>query len=87
MTKKAPIPPPRFAIKYAKENPRDFDEETLHKGANFYSENYNSKFFLMRFQKFSGQTIISLQYGSNKGASQKGMTAYGLPRQILPELK
>lgn len=25
---------------------------------------------------------ISLQMGSNKGASQQGMTVYGLPRQV-----
>lgn len=25
---------------------------------------------------------ISLQMGSNKGASQRGMTVYGLPRQV-----
>jgi len=31
--------------------------------------------------------VIALQYGSNKGASQKGMTPYGLTRQILPDGK
>ncbi|XP_068228486.1 myophilin-like isoform X3 [Palaemon carinicauda] len=30
------------------------------------------------------QKIIGLQYGSNKGASQSGMTAYGTGRQIIP---
>ena len=25
---------------------------------------------------------VSLQMGSNKGASQRGMTVYGLPRQV-----
>jgi len=30
------------------------------------------------------QKIIGLQYGSNKGASQSGMTAYGSGRQIIP---
>lgn len=29
--------------------------------------------------------IIGLQYGTNKGASQAGMTAYGTARQILPD--
>ena len=29
--------------------------------------------------------IIGLQYGSNKGASQSGMTPYGATRQILPD--
>jgi len=33
------------------------------------------------------QTVIGLQYGSNKGASQSGMTPYGLGRQIMPEIK
>jgi hypothetical protein len=29
--------------------------------------------------------MIGLQYGSNKGASQAGMTPYGANRQIRPE--
>jgi len=29
--------------------------------------------------------IIGLQYGSNKGASQAGMTPYGAVRQIRPD--
>ena len=29
--------------------------------------------------------IIGLQYGSNKGASQSGMTPYGATRQIRPD--
>jgi len=29
--------------------------------------------------------IIGLQYGSNRGASQAGMTAFGHTRQILPD--
>merc|ERR1711973_409059 len=33
----------------------------------------------------AGQSLIGLQYGSNKGASQAGMTAYGTGRQIRPE--
>lgn len=33
----------------------------------------------------AGQSIIGLQYGSNKGASQAGMTAYGTGRQIRPD--
>lgn len=32
-----------------------------------------------------GKTIISLQAGTNKGASQAGMTPYGSSRQILPD--
>ncbi|KAG2456669.1 TAGL3 protein, partial [Polypterus senegalus] len=30
-----------------------------------------------------GQSLISLQMGSNRGASQSGMTGYGMPRQIM----
>ncbi|XP_010084183.1 PREDICTED: transgelin-3-like [Pterocles gutturalis] len=30
-----------------------------------------------------GQNVIGLQMGSNKGASQSGMTGYGMPRQII----
>ena len=35
----------------------------------------------------AGQSVIGLQYGSNKGASQAGMTAYGTGRQIRPDGK
>lgn len=31
----------------------------------------------------SGKSVIGLQMGSNKGASQAGMTGYGRPRQII----
>ncbi|KAK7101334.1 myophilin-like [Littorina saxatilis] len=31
----------------------------------------------------TSSTVIGLQYGSNKAASQAGMTAYGMPRQIV----
>ncbi|GAA6070113.1 transgelin-3b isoform X1, partial [Tachysurus ichikawai] len=30
-----------------------------------------------------GQNLISLQMGSNRGASQAGMTGYGMHRQIM----
>ncbi|XP_028839105.1 transgelin-3a isoform X2 [Denticeps clupeoides] len=30
-----------------------------------------------------GQSLIGLQMGSNRGASQAGMTGYGTPRQIM----
>ena len=30
----------------------------------------------------AGQNVIGLQMGSNRGASQTGMTAYGATRQI-----
>lgn len=32
-----------------------------------------------------GHKIIGLQYGSNKGATQAGMTPYGATRQIIPD--
>ena len=35
----------------------------------------------------AGQSMIGLQYGTNKGASQAGMTPYGASRQIRPEGK
>ncbi|KAL7842798.1 hypothetical protein SRHO_G00244870 [Serrasalmus rhombeus] len=34
-------------------------------------------------QMKSGKHVIGLQMGSNKGASQAGMTGYGRPRQII----
>lgn len=30
-----------------------------------------------------GKHVIGLQMGSNRGASQAGMTGYGRPRQII----
>merc|ERR1712083_725057 len=33
----------------------------------------------------AGHSVIGLQYGSNKGASQAGMVPYGASRQIRPE--
>lgn len=33
-------------------------------------------------QKIAGQSVIGLQMGSNRGASQAGMTPYGLSRQV-----
>merc|ERR1719394_1962883 len=33
----------------------------------------------------AGQSLIGLQYGTNKGASQAGMTPYGASRQIRLE--
>ena len=33
----------------------------------------------------AGQSMIGLQYGTNKGASQAGMTPYGASRQIRLE--
>ncbi|XP_029304653.1 transgelin-like [Cottoperca gobio] len=35
-------------------------------------------------QLTEGKSVIGLQMGTNKGASQAGMTSYGQPRQINP---
>ncbi|XP_067222370.1 transgelin isoform X2 [Chanodichthys erythropterus] len=35
------------------------------------------------YQMKEGKNVIGLQMGSNKGASQSGMTGYGRPRQIM----
>lgn len=45
--------------------------------------NENKRSFSETQLKASHQ-IIGLQYGSNKGASQRGMGAYGTGRQIIP---
>ena len=45
--------------------------------------NENKRNFSQEKLKESNK-IIGLQYGSNKGASQAGMTAYGTGRQIIP---
>lgn len=50
---------PTLGPRESQYNPRNFDEETLHKG----------------------QTLIGLQYGYTKGASQKGMN-FGKTRSI-----
>jgi len=34
-----------------------------------------------------GRNVIGLQMGTNQVASQKGMTAYGLGRQLTPQMK
>jgi len=57
-----------------------FDGPTL--GARVSSE--NKRDFDDSVLK-AGQSVIGLQYGSNKGASQAGMTAYGTGRQIRPD--
>jgi len=57
-----------------------FDGPTL--GAKVSSE--NKRDFDDSVLK-AGQSVIGLQYGSNKGASQAGMTAYGTGRQIRPD--
>ena len=42
-------------------------------------------FLTLVWYEQAGESLIGLQYGSNKGASQAGMTPYGASRQIRPE--
>ena len=42
----------------------------------------NTRNFDQEEQKKAGQSVIGLQMGSNLGASQAGMTPYGLSRQL-----
>ncbi|CAG2101939.1 unnamed protein product [Medioppia subpectinata] len=35
----------------------------------------------------NSQSVIGLQYGTNIGANQSGMTPYGAPRQIIPDYR
>ena len=42
----------------------------------------NERFFDSEQQKKAGQSVIGLQMGTNRGASQAGMTAYGQQRQV-----
>ncbi len=41
----------------------------------------NERDFPLEVQE-EGNKVVSLQYGTNKGASSAGMTAYGTPRQL-----
>ncbi|KAM6983938.1 transgelin-like [Tautogolabrus adspersus] len=53
------------------------DPEWFHKKAQENKREFSD-------EKLSeGKAVIGLQMGSNKGASQRGMTGYGLPRQII----
>lgn len=42
----------------------------------------NARHFDAREQKIAGGSVIGLQMGTNRGASQAGMTPYGLQRQV-----
>ncbi|XP_059474033.1 myophilin-like [Neocloeon triangulifer] len=59
---------------------KQFDGPTLGvKVANENKRNFSAE------QLAESNRIIGLQYGSNRGASQAGMTAFGHTRQILPD--
>nr|XP_020454751.1 transgelin-like [Monopterus albus]XP_020454752.1 transgelin-like [Monopterus albus] len=49
----------------------------------FHKKSQENKREFSEEQMKEGKKIIGLQMGTNKGASQAGMTGYGLPRQII----
>lgn len=49
----------------------------LHRKAQGYRRDFTEE------QLRQGRSLISLQMGSNRGASQSGMTGYGMHRQIM----
>ncbi|XP_026067809.1 transgelin-3-like [Carassius auratus] len=49
----------------------------------FHKKSQENKREFSDEQLKEGQSVIGLQMGTNKGASQAGMTGYGRPRQIL----
>ncbi|XP_051538211.1 transgelin-3-like [Myxocyprinus asiaticus] len=49
----------------------------------FHKKSQENKRDFSEEQLKEGQSVIGLQMGTNKGASQTGMTGYGRPRQIL----
>ncbi|KAM9827144.1 transgelin-3b [Neosynchiropus ocellatus] len=53
------------------------DRDWFHKKAQGYRREFTEE------QLRQGQSLISLQMGSNRGASQSGMTGYGMHRQIM----
>ncbi|XP_065334140.1 myophilin-like [Cloeon dipterum] len=59
---------------------KEFDGPVL--GVKVANENKRS---FTAEQLNESKRIIGLQYGSNQGASQSGMTAFGHTRQILPD--
>ncbi|XP_062392858.1 transgelin-like [Sardina pilchardus] len=60
-------------------------DEGLYKGdpAWFHKKSQENRREFTDEQLKEGQSVIGLQMGTNKGASQAGMTGYGRPRQIL----
>nr|XP_061821061.1 transgelin-3-like isoform X1 [Nerophis lumbriciformis]XP_061821062.1 transgelin-3-like isoform X1 [Nerophis lumbriciformis] len=53
------------------------DPDWFHRKAQGYRREFTEE------QLRQGQSLISLQMGSNRGASQSGMTGYGMHRQIM----
>ncbi|XP_038583813.1 transgelin-3b isoform X1 [Micropterus salmoides] len=53
------------------------DRDWFHRKAQAYRREFSEE------QLRQGQSLIGLQMGSNRGASQAGMTGYGMHRQIM----
>ncbi|KAL4657287.1 transgelin-3-like [Arapaima gigas] len=53
------------------------DRDWFHRKAQGHRREFSEE------QLRRGQSLIGLQMGSNRGASQSGMTGYGMPRQII----
>uniref|UniRef100_A0A3P9KZA6 Transgelin n=1 Tax=Oryzias latipes TaxID=8090 RepID=A0A3P9KZA6_ORYLA len=53
------------------------DRDWFHRKAQGYRREFTEE------QLRQGQSLIGLQMGSNRGASQSGMTGYGMHRQIM----
>ncbi|XP_034145085.1 transgelin-3b isoform X1 [Esox lucius] len=53
------------------------DRDWFHRKAQGYRREFSED------QLRQGQSLIGLQMGSNRGASQSGMTGYGMHRQIM----
>lgn len=49
----------------------------------FYKKSQENRRDFSEEQLSEGRNVIGLQMGTNKGASQAGMTGYGRPRQII----
>ncbi|XP_071369815.1 transgelin-like [Centroberyx affinis] len=49
----------------------------------FHKKSQENKRDFSEEQLNEGKSVIGLQMGTNRGASQAGMTGYGLPRQII----
>ena len=78
---------PVIGVKQADANKREFSQEQLDAGKNVIGLQVNSiSDWLIGLQSIErSDWLISFQMGSNQQASQKGMTAYGLGRQIISQ--
>ena len=78
---------PVIGVKQAEANKREFSQEQLDAGKNVIGLQVSSiSDWLIGLQSIErSDWLISFQMGSNQQASQKGMTAYGLGRQIISQ--